>query len=159
MENELLEKGLAEVRRARVAVDEAGVQANARLATAQTALEDANFQMTIAIIMNGGVRLGVMLGAICSNGRYSSDAVQVTSVTRQGGDLHGDTWVVEPSSASNSDLRVLEERLRRHDAQAIAAALTKAQYALRQYAIGNCAQIAVGGYFFRLVGDKYEVMA
>ena len=159
MENELLAKGLAEVRRARAAVDEAGAQASARLATAQTALEDASFQMTIAILMNGGVRLGVTLGTICSNRRYSSDAVQVTSVTRQGGDLHEVIWGVAPRRAGNSDLRVLEARLRRHDAQAIAAALTKAQYALRQYAPGNCAQIAVGGYFFRLVGDKYEVLA
>lgn len=158
MENELLEKSMADLRRARAVVNDVGEQANAQLAMGTKALEDAKFQMTMAIIMTGGVWLGIELGANRANGQYSREAVRVTSVARHFGDLRGAVRVVELSSVGNSEMRVLESALHSFDVQKIATALTKARYVLCQNAMIDCAKVAVGGHFFRLVGDKYEVM-
>ncbi|OGF38172.1 hypothetical protein A2482_04305 [Candidatus Falkowbacteria bacterium RIFOXYC2_FULL_48_21] len=151
MENELLEKSIAELRLARAAVERMHEEHGSERVTAEQALDMAKCQLAMAIVLAGGSNWVI---------QRHLHLFMLVKVVRGLGCLDlAEADVIPPREAKCDSLRRLFNLLKdKADDAAVAAALMEMRMKFGDPLRTCDNMVAIRGRFFRFADDKYEVM-
>ena len=154
MENELLEKGLAEVRRVKAIWENtgSGLKSVQSRATLDQALDEAKCKLAMAVVLNGGANWIVE--------PFFPGNIRLTKIVRGLGGLDvGSSEVYSHGHSAREPLIILWNLLPDEAASVeVATVLTELRVKFGDPLRTCDNMIAICGRFFRFVDGKYEVM-